>query len=372
MLRTREHEVREIMDRRQGLPDPRSTTNRQHLLVAALVISVLAVLAGADGPVTITSWAKLNHDWLKRYLHLPCGIPSRDMFGRLLEVLRPAAFQQCFSAWLKSLLLRSEERSGRSRVVIDGKALRGWHDHSRGLGPLRLVSAWATERGITLGQLATAGKSREITAIPRLLKQINLEGSIVTIDAARCRKNIVKQIVAGGGDCVLALNRSHRTFHRNVEAFIADNSVDDFARVDVSRWEEEETDHGRKEHRFYHQLDLPENLAGRTTWRKLKTIGYVLRMTEVNSKEQIEVRHYISSLKRRAKTFARAVRNHGSVESALHWSVDVTPCEDESRIRGRHVAENIAGMQRMALSLPKQHPGKESPAIKLRMGGRMP
>ena len=298
MVKVQEREVRGIVEHFRELADPRSTTNRRHLLVDVLVISVLAVIAGADGPVAIALWGELNHDWLRRHLKLPHGIPSHDTIGRVLEALKPAAFQQCFSAWLESLLKSGEEDAVRPQVAIDGKSLRRSHDRGRGLGPLHLVSAWATERGITLGQLATEEKSNEITAIPELLKQINVRGAIVTIDAAGCQKNIANDIVEGGGDYLLALKGNQGTLHQAAEEFIADHSGDDFARVDVSRYEEDETAHGRKEHRSYYQMNVPENLAGRTAWKKLKTIGVALRVCEVNGKEQMEVRYYISSLKR--------------------------------------------------------------------------
>jgi predicted transposase YbfD/YdcC len=167
MVQVQHREVRTVAECFRELPDPRSTTNRRHVLVDVLVISVLAVITGADGPVAIALWGELNHDWLKRHLQLPHGIPSHDTIGRVLEALKPAAFQQCFSAWLESLLNRGDEDSLRPQVAIDGKALRRSHDRGRGLGPLHLVSAWATERGVTLGQLATEEKSNEITsAIP--------------------------------------------------------------------------------------------------------------------------------------------------------------------------------------------------------------
>ena len=369
MFKVEHREVRGIVDCFRELPDPRSTTNRRHLLVVVLVISVLAVIAGADGPVAIALWGELNHDWLKRHLKLPHGIPSHDTIGRVLEALKPAAFQQCFSAWLESLLTSGEEDSFRPQVAIDGKTLRRSHDRAGGLGPLHLVSAWATERGITLGQLATEEKSNEITAIPELLKQINVEGAIVTIDAAGCQKNIASDIIEGGGDYVLALKGNQGTLHQAAEAFIADHSSDNFARVEVSRCEEEETGHGRKEHRFYYQMDVPENLPGRAEWRKLKTIGVALRVSEVNGKEQMEARYFISSLKRNAKVFARAVRGHWRIENTLHWSLDMTFREDESRIRGRHVAENIAWLRRISLSLLKQHPRRQSLVMKRRMAG---
>lgn len=369
MVKVQEREVRGIVGHFRELADPRSTTNRRHLLVDVLVLSVLAVIAGADGPVAIALWGELNHDWLRRHLKLPHGIPSHDTIGRVLEALKPAAFQQCFAAWLESLLRSGEEDAVRPHVAIDGKSLRRSHDRGRGLGPLHLVSAWATERGITLGQLATEEKSNEITAIPELLKQINVRGAIVTIDAAGCQKNIADDIVEGGGDYLLALKGNQGTLHQAAEAFIADHSGDDFARVDVSRYEEDETAHGRKEHRAYYQMNVPKDLPGRAAWRNLKTIGIAFRVWQANGKEQMEGRYYISSLKRNAKTFARAVRNHWRIENTLHWSLDMTFREDESRIRGRRVAENIAWLRRITLSLLKQHPGKQSLVMKRRMAG---
>ena len=339
------------------------------MLVDVVVLAVLAVIAGADGPVGIAQWAELNHDWLKRHLKLPHGIPSHDTFGRVLECLKPAAFQQCFSAWLASLLESGEDDAVRPQVAIDGKSLRRSHDRGRGLGALHLVSAWATEGGITLGQLATEEKSNEITAIPQLLEQINIQGAVVTIDAAGCQKKIANKIVEGGGDYVLALKGNQETLNAAVDEFVGEHAEDDFARVKVSRWEEEESGHGRKEQRAYYQMNVPENLAGRAAWKNLKTIGVALRIAEVNGKEQREVRYFISSLKRNVKAFARAVRNHWRIENTLHWSLDMTFREDESRIRGRQVAENIAWLRRIALTLLKQHPGKQSLVMKRRMAG---
>lgn len=369
VVKVGEREVRGIVEHFRELPDPRSTINRRHLLIDVLVMSVLAVIAGADGPEGIAVWARMNVDWLKRHLKLPYGIPSHDTFGRVLETLKPAAFQQCFSAWLESLLADNKNDAMRPQVAIDGKALRGSHDRGRGLGPLFLVSAWATEHGITLGQVATEEKSNEITAIPELLKQINVEGAIVTIDAAGCQKNIARQIVEGRGDYLLALKGNQRSFFQAAEDYVADHAVDDFARIAVSRYEEEETSHGRKEHRYYYQVDVPTDLPGRAAWKNLKTIGVVLRMAEVNGKEQTEVRYFISSLKRNVKLFARAVRHHWRIENTLHWSLDVTFREDASRIRGRNVGENLAWLRRIALSLLKQHPGKQSLMMKRRMAG---
>jgi predicted transposase YbfD/YdcC len=362
-------EVGGIIEHFEQLPDPRSTINQRHLLVDLLVISVLAVIAGADGPVAIALWGKLNHKWLERHLRLPNGIPSHDTFGRLLQMLKPVAFQQCFSAWLKSLLAQGQETDQRFQVAIDGKALRRSHDRRHGLGPLHLVSAWATGCGITLGQLATEEKSNEITAIPELIKQIDVRGAIVTIDAAGCQKNIAKDIVDGGGDYVAALKGNQGNLHRAVEAYVVEHAADNFARVEARRYEEKEKKHGRTEHRTYWQMDLPENLPGREQWAKLKTIGVAFRCAQVAGKEQLDERFYLSSLPLGVKTFSRAVRNHWQIENTLHWSLDMTFREDESRIRDRHVAENLAWLRKIALSLYKQYPGKQSLVMKRRMAG---
>lgn len=372
MPKVGEPEVRGILDHFSNLPDPRSHVNRHHLLVDVIVISVLSVIAGAEGPAAIEQWAKINRRLLRRHLKLPHGIPSHDTIGRVLEVLQPRAFQECFTEWVKSLVADKVADEEQLHIAIDGKTLRRSHDRRGGLGPLHVVSALATRHGITLGQLATEEKSNEITAIPELLEQLDLKGAIVTIDAAGCQKNIAAQIVDDGADYVLALKGNQGTLHRAVDDYITEHLEDDFARVRVSRFEEKEKSHGREEHRFYFQLNVSADLAGRDKWRGLKTIGVAIRNYTQNGKEHFDVRHYISSLRRNGKTFAHAVRGHWAVENTLHWSLDMTFREDESRTRKRNLGDNLAWLRRMALSLLKQHPGKQSVAMKRRMSGWSP
>jgi len=369
MSKVSQREVRGILQQFEALPDPRSSVNRRHLLVDVIVISVLGVIAGADGPAAIAQWAVLNGAWLKRHLKLPSGIPSHDTIGRVLEALDPQAFQRCFAAWLESLCDKGADDSERRLLAVDGKTLRRSHDRRHALGPLHLVSVWATQEGISLGQLATAEKSNEITAIPQLLEQVNVKGAIVTIDAAGCQKNIAEQIVEAGGDYVLALKGNQEKLHAAVVEWAQEKMLDDFRGVRVSRLNEKETGHGRKEDRTYYHLAAPADLPGRGDWRELKTIGLAVRLYEVNGEERSDVRFYISSLKRGAKTFARAVRNHWGIENTLHWSLDMTFREDENRTRGRRVAENLAWLRRLTLSLLKQHPGKQSLVMKRRMAG---
>ena len=352
------------------LPDPRSMVNRLHRLGDVIVIAVCAVLANADGPTAIAHWAKLNAAWLRRHLALPNGIPGKDTFRRVLGLLPPAAFQQCFQQWLQTLQVPADDEAENKRhIAIDGKALRRSHDRKNGLGPMHIVSAWATDFGISLGQVATEEKSNEITAIPQLLEVIDVEDAIVTIDAAGCQKTIAAKIVEGKGDYVLALKGNQEKLFQDVELLLLAHMQDDFAGCPVSRHVEVEQGHGRLESRTYYQMTAPSHLHGRSEWKKLKTIGAAVRVYEENGIEKRDIRYYISSLRRNGQQFAHAVRNHWGIENSLHWSLDMTYREDESRVRNRILADNLSWLRRLTLSLIKQHPGKQSNIMKRRMAG---
>jgi predicted transposase YbfD/YdcC len=352
------------------LPDPRSMVNRLHRLGDVIVIAICAVIANADGPTAIAHWAKLNAAWLRRHLALPNGIPGKDTFRRILGLLPPAAFQQCFQQWLQTLQLPADEEAENKRhIAIDGKALRRSHDRKNGLGPMHIVSAWASDFGISLGQVATEEKSNEITAIPQLLEVIDVEDAIVTIDAAGCQKTIAAKIVDGKGDYVLALKGNQEKLFRDVEFLLLSHMQDDFAGCPVSRYVEVEQGHGRLESRTYYQMTAPSYLHGRSEWKKLKTIGAAVRVYEENGVEKRDIRYYISSLRRNGQQFARVVRNHWGIENSLHWSLDMTYREDESRVRNRTFADNLSWLRRLTLSLIKQHPGKQSNIMKRRMAG---
>lgn len=355
-----------------ALPDPRTTINRHHLLVDVIVISICAVIAGADGPAAIEIWAKANKTLLKKYLRLPHGIPSHDTIGRVLGVLQPRSFQECFVAWLQSLSDAADidpQEPAPNQIAIDGKALRGSHRRGKGLGPLHMVSAWATQKGISLGQVATDEKSNEITAIPDLLDRLELKDAVVTIDAAGCQTNIAEQIVNGGGDYLLALKGNQGTLHRAIETYFDALVQNDFVGVAYSQWNEEDEGHGRIDKRYYYQLAIPRDLAGREKWAGLKTFGVAIRVSTINGKETIESRFYISSLTRNARRFARLVRGHWGIENNLHWCLDMTFREDECRTRSPRLADNLAWLRRLALTLLKQHPGKESLVMKRRLAG---
>jgi|WetSurMetagenome_2_1015567.scaffolds.fasta_scaffold183623_1 predicted transposase YbfD/YdcC len=368
-------EIQGIVRHFEEIDDPRSEVNRRHLLVDVIVISILGVIAGADGPLAIALWAKMQEPWIREHLALPNGIPSRHTIGRVLQSLKPLAFQQCFAAWLASLHespsgVEPEEQEKQLRqIALDGKCLRRSHARGRGLGAMYLVSAWATDKGIALGQLAVEEKSNEITAIPQLLDQLDLTNAVVTIDAAGCQRNIVDEIVAGGGEYMVALKGNQETLHRDVTGLFATLLQEDFVDTPVSRYEERDESHGRVEERNYYQISVPTDFPQREKWTGLKTFGLAIRRCVSNGKETLEHRYYISSLSRHGRRFANCVRGHWSIENKLHWVLDMTFREDESRVRERCLADNLGWLRRLALTLLKQHPGTQSIAMKRRMSG---
>ena len=369
MARTRHVTLDEVVLFFAELEDPRSSINRRHPLVSVIVIAILAVLAGAGGPTAIARWAELKKDLLLQLLDLPHGIPSKDVFRRVLMVLNPTAFQACFARWLWSLRTGAAAETGVEQPVwaVDGKTLRRSHDGSKGLGALHSVSVWASEFGLSLGQVACAEKSNEITAIPELLSIVDIEGAIITIDAMGTQKAIAEQIVAGGADYVLALKGNQGSLHQAVIDYIDEQLEGELP--EVSEQTTVEKGHGREESRTYLQLPAPEGLPGRAEWKNLKSVGVATSHRLRDGKEAVEVRYYISSLEVDVERFARSVRGHWSIENSCHWSLDLTFREDESRLRERHLTQNFAWLNRFALSLLKQHPGRQSLVMKRRSCG---
>ena len=353
------------------LEDPRSEINRQHPLLSVVVIALMAVLAGASGPTAIAKWALIKEELLRKLLPLPNGVPRKDVFRRVLSALQPAAFQACFVNWLQSLRAAAAAATDIDQPVlaIDGKTLRRSHDQRKGLGALHSVSIWASEFGLSLGQVATDQKSNEITAIPQLLKLVDIRGAIITIDAMGTQRAIAKGIIDGGADYVLALKGNQETLHDAVVKYVNEQMHSDFANIGARRHITEETGHGREETRHYIQMPAPKTLPGFGRWKGLLTIGVAMLSCVRAGKETAEIRYYISSLAMGVKRFAHAVRAHWGIENTCHWSLDVTYREDESRIREKHLRENFAWLNRFTLSLLKQHPGKDSLAMKRRCCG---
>jgi predicted transposase YbfD/YdcC len=353
----------------QELEDPRSSVNRKHPLVSVVVIAIMAVLAGANGPTAIAKWAALKEEFLVAALDLPDGVPRKDVFRRVLMALRPEAFRACFVSWLESLRAAAAAATGVEQPVlaVDGKTNRRSHDRKSGLGALHSVTVWASEFGLSLGQVACAEKSNEITAIPDVLRLVDLKGAIITIDAMGAQKAIAAQIIDGEGDYVLALKGNQESLHQAVIDYI-DEQLDgelEGAQEHVTV----EKGHGREETRTYLQLPAPAGLPGFGLWKALRTIAVVTALCLRDGKETAEVRYYISSLTMGVKRLARAVRGHWGIENGCHWVLDVTYREDESRIREEALRENFAWLNRFTLSLLKQHADRTSIAMKRRSCG---
>jgi predicted transposase YbfD/YdcC len=353
------------------LADPRCHINRHHPLTSVVVIAIMAILAGAHGPTAIAKWARAKQAFLRQGLPLPGGVPCKDVFRNVLTLLNPKVFQACFTDWLTALRLDALEKYSIDRPIyaVDGKTHRRSHDRANGVGALHSVSVWAGELGLSLGMVACAEKSNEITAIPEVLRLVDLTGAIITIDAMGAQKAIAKQIVDGQGDYVLALKGNQEKLHEAVIAYITTQFENDFAGVNARQLFVTETLHGQTETRTYTHLPVPKALPMLDDWAGLKSMGTVVRCYKKAGKEMADIRYYISSLKVGVKLFARAVRGHWGIENGCHWTLDMTFREDESRLRGKQIRENCAWLNRLALSLLKQHPSKDSIAMKRRVCG---
>jgi predicted transposase YbfD/YdcC len=353
------------------LSDPRCPINIVHPLRSVIVIAILAILAGANGPTAIARWAEVKKEFLIGGLGLAGGVPRKDVFRVVLTLLNPKVFQACFTEWLKALKLKAMDKLDIDRPVlaIDGKTNRRSHDKAKGLGALHAVSVWASQLGLSLGQVACDDKSNEITAIPELLKLIDIKGAIITIDAMGTQKEIARQIVAAEADYLLALKGNQGTLYAAVTDYIGQHLDDDFAGIGARRHTVTETLHGKTETRFYTQFPVPKDLPRLDDWAGLKTIGMATRWYEKNGEQYSDVRYYISSLEMGVKRFASAARGHWGIENTCHWTLDMTFREDDSRIRGRNIRENFAWLNRLALSLLKQHPSKDSIVMKRRLCG---
>jgi predicted transposase YbfD/YdcC len=343
----------------ESLSDPRHLRNRKHRLVDIVVIAVSGMVCGCDGPTAIHRWASNRLEWLRQFLALPNGIPSRDCIRRLLMALKPEAFQACFQDWIATAI--ETDGSGAARLVaIDGKTCRRSHDASQHLGPLHIVSAWASEEGITLGQVATEEKSNEITAIPLLLSQIDLANSVITIDAMGCQKEIARAIVEGRGDFVISVKDNQPKLRETIESYFNQHLERDLEDLKYRSHETSEVGHGRIDERSYFLTKVPSDFAVKAEWPWVKAIGYSLRVTQhADGRETDETRYYILSSYLSGKRFSEAVRGHWGIES-MHWVLDVNFREDDSRTRERTLGNNLSWLRRFAVTLLKRHGVKDS------------
>jgi predicted transposase YbfD/YdcC len=343
----------------ESLSDPRHTRNRKHLLIDIVVIAVCAMICGCDGPTAIHRWAANRLDWLGRFLTLPNGIPSRDCIRRLLMALQPQAFQKCFQNWI-ARAVQTDDQHTAQLIAIDGKTCRGSHDAGQGLGPLHLVSAWASEEGIALGQVATEAKSNEITAIPELLQQIDLSNAVITIDAMGCQKEIARDIVTGGGDFVIAVKDNQPSLREAIAGHFLKHIERDLEDLRYRHFETTDKGHGRIDERSYCLCKVPTDFAVKEEWPWVKAIGYSVRLTKHDDgRETDEVRYYVLSQYLSGKRFSEAVRGHWAIES-MHWVLDVNFREDDSRTRERTLGNNLSWLRRFAVTLLKRHPIKDS------------
>jgi predicted transposase YbfD/YdcC len=340
------------------LKDPRRAHRRRHYLQDIIVIALCAVIAGAQDWQEIQTFGIKRRDWLSRFLALPNGIPSHDTFERVFNRLQPQAFQACFRAWVEAI--RSALKI--KHVAIDGKTLRS--SGSAKLGPLHLVSAWATAQQLSLGQVAVDSKSNEITAIPVLLDLLDLKGALVTIDAMGCQKAIARKIVERGGHYALTVKDNQEHLLADIQEAFAQAFDSDFAGLDCDCYTTHEKGHGREEHRCYTVIHSTAGLRQAADWAGLTTIGMCYSERTVAGKTTNEARYFIGNKRASAKHYGTGLRKHWGIENQLHWQLDVTFAEDANRVTKRHAAENLALLRRQTLSLLLAHPAKLSVAKK--------
>lgn len=340
------------------LKDPRRRHRRIHPLQNILVIALCAVIAGAQDWQEIETFGRKRRQWLKRFLDLSRGVPSHDTFERVFDRLKPQAFQGCFRSWVQAI----QEVLRIRHMAIDGKTLRG--SGSAKLGPLHLVSAWATGQRLSLGQVAVADKSNEITAIPALLELLELKGALVTIDAMGCQKDIAQKVIERGGHYILTVKDNQPHLLEDIHNSLLKAAEADFAGMEHDTYETQERGHGRDEHRHYTVLHNIEGLRHKEEWAGLTTIGMCATERTVAGKTSEDIRYFIGSKKASAKVYGKALRNHWGIENNLHWQLDVNFREDHNRVSKRNAAENLALLRRLTLSLLQAHPAKLSIAKK--------
>jgi predicted transposase YbfD/YdcC len=326
------------------------------LLLDIITMAICAIIGNADTWLDIATFARRRKDWFGRFLELPNGIPSHHTFRRLFDRLDPQALQQALLPWLHHL----SQTLGVRHIAIDGKTLR----HSKG-GPsplhyLQLVSAWATEANLTLGQLAVPERSNEITAIPRLLELLDLQGALVTIDAMGCQKEIAQKIVDGGGDYVLTVKDNQEQLKQDIINCFIKAYDQDCQGIAYATHTMDEQGHGRHEKRVYEVLYEPEGIGDRQAWPELKVIGKCYSERTEKGQTSYEERYFIGSRLCSARRYGEVLRNHWRIENCLHWQMDVTFGEDASHIQRRNGGENFALLRRIALGLLKQHPSQGS------------
>jgi len=332
------------------LPDPRRSQGRRHKLMDILAIALCAVLCGADDFTEIEEFGETREAWLRQFLELPHGIPSHDTFGRVFAALDPRAFGRCFMSWVRGVAHLSEG----AVVAVDGKAVRRSYDAARDCPAIKLVSAWARENRLSLGQVKVADGSNEITAVPELLRSLAVEGCVVTTDALNCQKEIAAEVRRRGADYVLALKGNHGSLYERVEGFLSSAREGRTHGFQLGEHRTVEKEHGRIEERRFWQVSAPEDLTASGEWVDLASVGMCEALRELDGEVSRHRRYYLSSLPVEAGKFAEAVRGHWAVENTCHWVLDVVFREDGSRVRAGQAAENFALLRRIVNNLLQQ------------------
>ena len=333
----------------QDLKDPRVERTRKHPLINIVFIAVCGVLSGANSFAAIAEFGGDRRTWLARFLDLAAGIPSEDTFRRVLARLDPGAFEKCLLGWIQAV----QELTANRLIAIDGKTLRGSYNRRDGKAAIHMVSAWATENKLSLGQVVVDEKSNEITAIPGLLHLLDITGAVVTIDAMGCQKEIAGLIRDGEGDYVLAVKPNQPTLYEQVCGAVDEGLEQDAA--DIDEYRTEETGHGRREVRTYAVFPAPESIDPEGQWRDLSAVGVTFsERTDLRGRTSLEGRYYILSRRLSAREFAEAVRGHWGIENCLHWQLDVSFGEDACRVRRDHAPANFSAIRRFTLGLLKR------------------
>jgi len=353
-MKTTAPEKKSLLAHLSQIPDPRIEKKCAHKLSDIIAITICAVICGADDWNAIEYFGKIKASWFSKFLDLPNGIPSHDTFRRFFSMLSPLSFQAFFTDWVKDV---AEQVKG--VIAIDGKTLRRSHDSKLGKKAIHMVSAWSSENRMVLGQVKTDEKSNEITAIPKLLKILSLKNCIVTIDAMGCQKSIASQVINEGGDYLLALKGNQGTLSKQVEKAFTDADLASYEGMEFDFHEVREKSRDRHELRRHWTLnvsDLDVNVEG---WRNLSIIGMIESQRTIKNKTTVEYRYYISSIEHSAEHFANAARSHWGIENSLHWQLDMSFREDESRMRKEHSAENFSVIRHVALNMLKCEQGRK-------------
>jgi len=336
----------------EGLPDPRTGNAKAHIFLEILIIAICAMICGADGWSDVELFGKNKRAWLKTFLELPKGIPSHDTFGRVFAQIKPEEFQKRFIEWVQAI----EKLTTGQVIAIDGKKLRRSHDQAAGKAAIYMVSAWATQNQLVLGQTKVADKSNEITAIPELLQLLEISGCIVTMDALGTQTEIAETIVDSGGDYLLSVKENQGQLFEDIQYLFDVDVAQGFEYAQHSYAKTVNKGHGRIETRECWATEKEEYLSllrKRQHWKSLKSIVRIVSLRQIGEKVEVQTRYFISSLPADAKMILKSKRSHWKIENQVHWVLDIAFREDESRVRKEHAPENLAVLRHMALNLLK-------------------